>query len=83
MRIVVSGYETLNSSVNANPRFRLYTNEGVFLTSSDIADAYGLFNGWKHYRETGRTAEVELTRANRIRRIKWVDQNELTKEKTS
>jgi len=73
MRLTVSGYETLPSSVNANPRFKLYTDEGVLLTSSDMADAYGLFNGWKEYRETGRSAEVELTRANRIRRIKWVD----------
>lgn len=73
MRITVSGYDSLPSSSNANPRFKLYTDEGVFITSSDVADAYGLFNGWKHYRETGRTAEVELTRAGRIRRIKWVD----------
>lgn len=73
MRITVSGYDALPSSANANPRFKLYTDEGTLLTSSDIADAVGLFNGWKHYRETGRTAEVELTRAGRIRHIKWVD----------
>lgn len=73
MRITVVAYETLNSSSNANPRYKLHAEEGFFITSSDASDAYGLFNGWKHYKETGRVAEIELTRAGRIRRIKWVD----------
>lgn len=74
MRVKVLAYETLPSSRWANPRFKLHCEEGFYITSSDAADAYGLFYKWtSEHDENGRVAEIELTRARRIRHIKWVD----------
>jgi hypothetical protein len=74
MRITVFSRETLNCSVNANPRFKLYTDEGWYKTSSDQAFCYGLWNGWtSQHDETGRVAEIELTAARRTEDLKWVD----------
>lgn len=74
MRITVFGHETLNNSTSGNARFKLYTDEGWFKTSSDCAFVVGLWDGWKaSHDETGRVAEVELTAAHRIKSLKWVD----------
>lgn len=74
MRIVVFGHETMNCSSVGNPRFTLYTDEGRYKTSSNCAFVYGLWNGWTSDHDvTGRTAEVELTKAHYIKDLKWVD----------
>lgn len=74
MNIIVFSHERLNNSNNGNPRYKLFTNEGQFLTSSDHAFVSGMWDGWtREHNQTGREAEIGLTRAGRIESFKWVD----------
>lgn len=40
-------WERLRSSSNGNPRYRLLTNDGNYITQSDASFAYGLDNSPK------------------------------------
>lgn len=74
MKILVFGHETLNNSSSGNPRYKLYTNEGYYKTSSNCSFAWGLWDGWTSQHDvTGRVAEIELTDAHYIKHLKWID----------
>ena len=59
----VKEIETLNCSVNGNPRYRVTLDDGTeTITSSDSACVYSIPN----YARNGRAIMVEFTRAGRI-----------------
>lgn len=73
--IIVHGYEALNNSVNGNPRYKLFADSGTYITSSDVADAWNVPNGWTvdHVTKDRRPALVTFTKAGRIATLKWAD----------
>ena len=73
--VMVTHLERLNNSVNANPRYRVHTSEGSYITSSDESFVYGIENGWTslHRWVGGRRAWITLTRAGRISDLTWKD----------
>jgi len=71
--ITVSSIETLKNSVWGNPRFKLHTADGPYITMSDAAFCVGIMNGWDSTHDKyGRLAKVELTRAGRVRALTWL-----------
>lgn len=60
--------ERLNSSVNGNPRFRLITNKGAYITQSDGACSYDVDNVARKIPSNGNGLPVEIktTRAGRV-----------------
>lgn len=63
MIVVIESYETLNCSVWANPRYRVHTNDGTYITSSDSPASYEIPNN------VGKCVKVDLTRAGRITKV--------------
>lgn len=44
MRTHLYGANRLNSSVNGNPRYKIFTTDGPFITSSDTSASYEVDN---------------------------------------
>lgn len=63
--------ERINNSVNGNPRYKVGTEDGVFITSSDHAFVWAINNGWRD--KTSRPARLTLTRAGRIEGLEYTD----------
>jgi hypothetical protein len=73
VQVVVYALYQLKNSVNGNPRYRMSTNQGDLITSSDSAFCYGLLNGWTSAHDTnGRPAQINLTRAGRVEHLDWI-----------
>lgn len=68
--VIVYRLERLNNSVNGNPRYRIITDEGMFITSSDYGFVYGIEDGWRG--RNCRTAVLTLTRAGRVQDLKYI-----------
>lgn len=66
----VYSFERLNNSVNGNPRFKVHTNEGIFITSSDHGFVYNVESGLN--RRESRPATLTLTRAGRVEDLVWL-----------
>jgi hypothetical protein len=52
VRVTIGGVTRLPQSGSGNPRWRLYTDRGIFTTDPDTADAYVVSDGWQHVRAT-------------------------------
>lgn len=66
--------ERVKNSVNGNPRYRVGTSDGDFLTSSDHSFVYQINNGWGDKRS--RPANLYLTRNGRIYDLAYTDTEE-------
>ena len=61
--LTVKEVERLNNSVNGNPRYKVKTIQGDYITQSDSGHVYG----FEYYRlERGDTINVELSKSGRI-----------------
>lgn len=72
--VTVYRLDRMPNSVNGNPRYRLTTDAGEYITSSDHAFVYGIENGFRprnHWE--GRKAWITLTRAGRVSDLEWKD----------
>ena len=58
--------ERLNNSVNGNPRYKFYTNDGVYTLMSDSGDGYKV-NNYKWDSVYGTDVSFTLTPAGRVR----------------
>lgn len=70
--------ERLNNSVNGNPRFRLITRDGSFVTQSDASCSYDVDNIMREVRRNGGAlfVRLSLTPAGRV----WnIEQEEVTR----
>lgn len=69
-KLTIASIESINNSVNGNPRYKIRFDEGEYgtcITSSDIADAYDIGNpGY----DVGDPVAVTFTKAGRIATIK-------------
>lgn len=67
--VTLYGATRLNNSVNGNPRWRLHTSEGDFITSSDHALNYEVENRTSkngRWSWLDREVTLTLTRAGRV-----------------
>ena len=64
----IESYDRLNNSVHGNPRYRVITSDGEYLTSSDTSASYEVPNN------AGKRVRLELTRAYRITKIHPVEE---------
>lgn len=69
MRVTVFGMDRLKNSRNGNPKYRVYTSEGTYITSSDHEFVFRILNGWEG--KTSREAEISLTRAGYINGLEY------------
>ena len=74
----IASYHRLNNSVNGNPRYEIFWEDGaVSQTSSDAACAFEIGNpGFCE----GDTVHVEFTRAGRVAYLRRPERDELTEQ---
>jgi hypothetical protein len=68
---IVYALHRLNNSVNGNPRYRVQTSNGPFITSSDHSFVIGLLNDWRD--KQSRPAVLTLTRSGLIEDLEYTD----------
>jgi len=71
MITVLRWAERLNNSASGNPRWRLHTDRGSFITSSDASCNYEVENLLGD--QKGALVEITLTRAGRVSEIVRVE----------
>lgn len=54
--------ERIGNTVNGNPRYRLHTDEGTFLTQSDAGVVFGITND----KPVGKRVRLTMTPARRV-----------------
>jgi len=69
--VTIVSLERLNNSVNGNPRFKIHTDGGWYITSSDHGFCYSIENDWRG--KDTRDAVLTLTRAGRVCDLDYVD----------
>lgn len=73
MRVTVYRLERIRMSASGNPRFKVHTDKGVFVTASDYSFVYGIENDWAG--KDSRPAEIQVERS-KITALRYLDQEE-------